>query len=82
MRRLPGERSLNLLSGELDRDAALQACLCHGPKAIYCGLLHYARARGWKDGTAYYAFIEIYGTEPRRQDRGEPKEPRAKREIG
>lgn len=73
--RLPGRRSLNRVIKRVDRKVALQACLHHDPRRIYCGLLHIARERGWKDGTAYHAFVEIYGVEPQRLDRGPPMPP-------
>jgi hypothetical protein len=76
MRRLPGERSLAFLSEKIERDAAWRACLPYGPNVVYRGLVHLVRKRGWKDGAAYHAFKEIYGTEPRAQDRrGEPITP-------
>jgi hypothetical protein len=75
MLRLPGQRTLNMLSKKADRDAALRGCLRHGPRRIYSGLLHHARSRGWKDGSAYYAFIEIFGAAPRRRDQGPPVPP-------
>jgi hypothetical protein len=73
--RLPGQRSLNMLSKKADRDAALRGCLHHGPRRIYAGLLHHAREQGHKDGLAYYAFIEIFGTRPRPQDQQGPPLP-------
>jgi hypothetical protein len=73
--RLPGERSLNMLAVDIDRDAALRACLHHGPRRIYGGLLHHARQQGWKDGWAYHAFKEIFGAPPRRQDQSPPASP-------
>jgi hypothetical protein len=75
MRRLPGERSLNLLARRLHRQVALQGCLPLGPKSVYAGLLGHARARKYSDGWAYFKFIEIFGSEPRQQDRGPPVPP-------
>ena len=73
--KLPGQRSLNILIKSVDRDAARQACLRHGAKRIYAGLLHHTRKQGWKDGSASHMFKEIYGTWPRDQDKGPPMEP-------
>ena len=73
--KLPGRRSLNRLIKRVDRDAALQGCLRHGPRRIYGGLLHFARQNGMKDGWAYYAFLEIFGVGPQPQDRGPPEPP-------
>ena len=72
---LPGQRSLNTLIKDADRDAARRGCLPHGPRRIYAGLLHHGREQGRKDGWAYYKFINIFGTKPRPQDRGPPIPP-------
>jgi hypothetical protein len=63
------------LSKRLDRDAAQRGCLHYGPQRIYGGLLHHARAVGWKDGFAWHAFKEIFGVKPRQQDQGSPLKP-------
>ena len=55
---LPGLCSLDGLIKKADRDAALQACLHHSPKRIYCGLLHHTREQGWNDGAASHMFKE------------------------
>jgi hypothetical protein len=73
--KLPGELSVSGLINEANRDAVRRACLPHGPRLIYGGLLHHARQQGWKDGWAYHKFIEIFGTRPRPQDQGPPIEP-------
>jgi hypothetical protein len=39
------------------------------PKIVYGGLLHHAISRGWKTGSAFYAFEEIFSAPPRPQDR-------------
>jgi hypothetical protein len=39
------------------------------PATVYAGLLAYAKARHWKPGWAYFAFVEIYSAPPRPQDR-------------
>jgi hypothetical protein len=44
-----------------DRDVALLGYLHHGPGHIYGDLLYHAREQGWRDGAAYYAFIEMFG---------------------
>jgi hypothetical protein len=74
-RKLPGEQALTMLVNDLDRDIALQACLHHGPRRIYAGLLHHARAQGWKPGWAFHAFKEIFGTGPRLRDQQGPPMP-------
>jgi hypothetical protein len=74
-RKLPGQLSANLLCKKMDRDVALQGCLHHDPRRIYGGLLHHAREQKWKDGWAYYRFIEIFGVGPRPRDKGPPAEP-------
>lgn len=66
---------MNTLHGKADRDAAQQACLRHGPKRIYAGLLWHTRQRKWKDGSASHLFKEIYGTWPRDQDKSPPMPP-------
>jgi hypothetical protein len=49
-----------------------------GAKAVYCGLLYYARrqrkkdGRPWSDGFAYYGFIDIFGIGPQPSDYGPP----------
>jgi hypothetical protein len=44
-----------------------------GPTAVYAALRHYAISRGWKRGSAFYAFKEIFSAPPRPQDeRAEP----------
>jgi hypothetical protein len=73
--RYPGEQTLSALIKDTERDAALQACLHHGPRRIYAGLLHHARRQKHKDGWAYFKFIDIFGTGPRPQDRGPPMPP-------
>jgi hypothetical protein len=73
--RLPSEQSMNLLLKKADRDAALQACLHHGPQRVYAWLLRHVREQGWKDGAASHMFREIYGAWPRDQDKGSPMPP-------
>jgi hypothetical protein len=75
--KVPGQRSLDTLIKNAERDAALQGCLHYGPQRIYSGLLHHTRGQGWKDGSASHLFKDIFGMWPRDQDRGPPAEPPA-----
>jgi hypothetical protein len=71
----PGESVLAGLTRTSERDAARRAVLHLRPRAVYGGLLCHAREQGWKDGWAWHAFKELYGTPPRRQDQGPPSPP-------
>ena len=57
------------------RDEVLEELSAAGTQAVYAGLLAYALARHYRRGWAYYAFKEIFGAEPRPQDR--PVKPQA-----
>ena len=64
-----GERVINGLVRDARRDEVLEGLHRAGPTAVYAGLLAYALARNYRTGWAYYAFKEIFGAEPRPQDR-------------
>jgi hypothetical protein len=51
------------------RHEVLEGLSAAGPQAVYAGLLAYALVRHHRPGWAYYAFKEIFGAEPRPQDR-------------
>jgi len=73
--KLPGIRTTNRMLRHVSRESALRECLRHDRKAIYSGLLHLTRELGWKDRAAWHAFKEVYGVEPRPQDKGPPTTP-------
>ena len=64
-----GETVINGLVRAARRDELLEELSAAGPQAVYAGLLAYALARHYRSGWAYYAFKEIFGAEPRPQDR-------------
>jgi hypothetical protein len=68
----PGERELNAIERDLRLEAILTDVVALGRKRVYGELLWHALHKGWAKGWAYHAFIEIYGTEPRPQDRCAP----------
>jgi hypothetical protein len=69
---LPKEQLINQIVRRADRQAGEIYLRRQGPKAIYGGLLWFAKARGYKPGWGSHAFRELYGTWPRARDRGEP----------
>src|SRR5262249_60561903 len=64
-----GKSAANGLVRDARREQVLEDLSAAGPQAVYAGLLAYALARNYKTGWAYYAFKEIFGAEPRPQDR-------------
>jgi hypothetical protein len=66
---LPLHRTINRIERRARRTAALHRLWDAGPNTTYAGLLAHAKARGWKRGWAYFAFLEIYSAPPRPQDR-------------
>lgn len=72
----PGERTLNAIDRELRLDAVLTEVRALGRKAVYGQLLWFANmmvaTKGWRPGAEYHMFKEIYGTEPRPQDKCAP----------
>ena len=64
-----GKSTANGLVRDARRDEVLEELSAAGPQAVYAGLLAYALARHYRPGWAYYAFKEIFGAEPRPQDR-------------
>jgi hypothetical protein len=56
--RLPGQRALRALSKNV---MSLCVATCTTGRATSGGLLYHAREQGWRDGAAYYAFIEMFG---------------------
>lgn len=65
----------NSLPRDARRNEVLEELLGAGPRAVYAGLLMYARKKNYNPGWAAHAFREIYGTWPRPQDRRvEPEE--------
>jgi hypothetical protein len=71
----PGQRKLKALVRRNDHDARVVVLLRLGPKAVYGGLLWIRDQRGYRRGWEKHAFRELYGTEPRPQDKGEPLRP-------
>jgi hypothetical protein len=70
----PGERIIRRIVRQWRQDRLLLRLHQAGQRDVYAGLLAYAKAKGWKPGWAYFAFLEIFGAEPRPQDRrAEPK---------
>ena|SRR5215472_14619485 len=61
---LPGERIIKRIARQGRRDRVLLQLHRAGPADVYADLLAYARARKFSAGWAYYAFLEIFGTEP------------------
>jgi hypothetical protein len=64
-----GKSAANGLVRDARREQVLEDMSAAGPQAVYAGLLAYALARHYRPGWAYYAFKEIFGAEPRPQDR-------------
>lgn len=67
-----GERNARLADRKSSLDLLLRNLRRLGPRAVYGGLLWYARDRGWRDGWAAHALKEIFGFMPRARDRCEP----------
>ena len=61
---LPGERIIRRITRQGRRDRVLLELHRAGPADVYADLLAYALARKFSIGWAYYAFLEIFGTEP------------------
>lgn len=66
------ERAISVVINDRHRREAREKLHTVGPTPVYAGLLAYAQRRGWKPGWAAFAFKEIFGVWPRRQDRVEP----------
>jgi hypothetical protein len=64
-----GKSTADGLVRDARRDEVLEELSVAGPQAVYAGLLAYALVRHYRPGWAYYAFKEIFGAEPRPQDR-------------
>jgi hypothetical protein len=64
-----GERNINQMGRDLQRDDALARLLAIGPIRAFSGLQAYAQERSWKPGWAAYAFKEIFGVWPGRIER-------------
>ena len=62
---LPGERIIRRITRQGRHDRVLLRLHRAGPADVYADLLAYARVRSFSPGWAYYAFLEIFGTEPR-----------------
>lgn len=69
---LPGERSINAVLRDCERDDLMIRIRREGPRRVYAGLLWYAQLRDFKPGWASFCFKEIFGTWPRPQDKGHP----------
>jgi hypothetical protein len=67
----PGERIIRRIGRQGRRDRVLLRLHRAGPADVYADLLAYAHAKKYSAGWAYYAFLEIFGTEP--DARPEPK---------
>lgn len=72
----PGERTFKALVRRNDHDARVTALLQAGSRRIYAGLLWIREQRKYRWGWEKHAFRELFGVEPRPQDRsGAPVQP-------
>jgi hypothetical protein len=63
------ERKLRRITRRARRDHVLLQLHKAGPSVVYAALLHCAQARNYNPGWAKHGFREIFGQEPRPQDR-------------
>jgi hypothetical protein len=61
----PGERIIKRIARQGRHDRLLLRLHRAGPADVYADLLAHARARNFSPGWAYFAFLEIFGAEPR-----------------
>jgi hypothetical protein len=61
----PGERIIRRIVRQWRHDRVLLQLHRAGPADVYADLLAYALARNFSPGWAYFAFLEIFGAEPR-----------------
>jgi hypothetical protein len=75
VRRTPAYRRARRCQRLAQKTSNLLALAAMSPREIYRGLLWIRNQRKYRPGWEWHAFRELFGTEPRPRDKGEPVRP-------